>query len=164
MVVGVPDSSLSAAMGYSEESGLPFEMGLIKTATWTHLHSTHPGAAGQRRQNEAGRQPVGGGGETAGVAGRFHCPWNHFPAHRPPAEGGWAREVHLRIASPPLRYPCFYGVDISTQEELISARLSVPELCRFVGGRFLRFPDRTGDAGGLRRRGFLLLPALTGGM
>ena len=43
-----------------------------------------------------------------------------------------AREVHVRIASPAIKYPCFYGVDMSTMDELISNRLNVNELCNYI--------------------------------
>ena len=140
MVVGVPDSSLSAAMGYSEGSGLPFEMGLIKNryVGRTFIQPTQElRDSGVKMKLAANRSAVEGkrlvlldDSIVRGTTSRRIV--------RLLKEAG-AREVHLRIASPPLRYPCFYGVDISTQEELISARLSVPELCRFVGADSLRF-------------------------
>ena len=50
-----------------------------------------------------------------------------------------AKEVHVRIGSPAITHPCFYGVDTSTYDELISSRLNVDELCAFIGADSLKF-------------------------
>ena len=55
-----------------------------------------------------------------------------------------AKEVHVRIASPAIRYPCFYGVDTSTIEELISHRMSVSELCQYIEADSLAFISEDG--------------------
>ena len=140
MVVGVPDSSLSAAMGYSEESGLPFEMGLIKNryVGRTFIQPTQELRDSGVKMKLAANRSVVEGKRLVLLDDSIVRGTTSRRIVRLLKEAG-AREVHLRIASPPLRYPCFYGVDISTQEELISARLSVPELCRFVGADSLRF-------------------------
>ena len=140
MVVGVPDSSLSAAMGYSEESGLPFEMGLIKNryVGRTFIQPTQELRDSGVKMKLAANRSVVEGKRLVLLDDSLVRGTTSRRIVRLLKEAG-AREVHLRIASPPLRYPCFYGVDISTQEELISARLSVPELCRFVGADSLRF-------------------------
>lgn len=140
MVVAVPDSSLSAAMGYSEESGLPFEMGLIKNryVGRTFIQPTQELRDSGVKMKLAANRSVVEGKRLVLLDDSIVRGTTSRRIVRLLKEAG-AREVHLRIASPPLRYPCFYGVDISTQEELISARLSVPELCRFVGADSLRF-------------------------
>lgn len=50
-----------------------------------------------------------------------------------------AREVHVRIASAPLRNPCFYGIDLHSKDELIASRLSVEEICAYIGATSLRY-------------------------
>jgi amidophosphoribosyltransferase len=55
-----------------------------------------------------------------------------------------AREVHVRIASPAIKYPCFYGVDMSTMDELISNRLNVNELCNYIEADSLAFITEEG--------------------
>ena len=55
-----------------------------------------------------------------------------------------AKEVHVRIASPAIKYPCFYGVDISTIEELISNKLDVDELCKYIEADSLAFISEEG--------------------
>ncbi len=62
-----------------------------------------------------------------------------------------AKSVHLRIASPPLRYPCFYGIDIQSTNELIAAQQTIPEMCQTFGADSLGFLSEQGvvDAVGL---------------
>jgi len=100
IVVGVPNSSLSAAMGFAEESGLPNEMGLIKN---------------QYVQRTFIRRIV----KLLKEAG--------------------ATEVHVAIASPALAYPCFYGIDIQSREELIAANHTVEETCEIIGADSLTY-------------------------
>ena len=49
------------------------------------------------------------------------------------------KEVHMRICAPPIRYPCFFGVDMATRRELIAAQKSIPEICEFIGADSLGF-------------------------
>jgi amidophosphoribosyltransferase len=50
-----------------------------------------------------------------------------------------AKEVHMRVCAPPIRYPCFFGVDMATRHELIAAQKSIPEICRFIGADTLGY-------------------------
>ena len=125
IVIGVPDSSLSAAVGYSEESGIPYEMGLIKNKYIGRTFiqpSQKLREKGVRMKLSAVRTIVNGkrvaliddsivrGTTVQRIVARLK-------------EAG-AKEVHLRIASPPMQYPCYYGVEPSVDEELIYSRLS----------------------------------------
>ena len=101
IVVGVPDSSLSAAMGYAEASGLPYEMGLIKNK---YIGRTFIQPSQELREK--------------GVRMKLSAVRRIVTMLK---EAG-ATEVHVRIASPQMTHPCFYGVDTSTRDELISAR------------------------------------------
>ena len=140
IVVGVPDSSLSAAMGYAEASGLPYEMGLIKNKYIgrTFIQPTRElREKGVRMKLSAVRSIVRGkrvvlvdDSIVRGTTSRRIVALLK--------EAG-ATEVHVRIASPPMIAPCFYGVDTSTYEELISARQSVAEVCRTIGADSLAF-------------------------
>ncbi|WP_296005259.1 amidophosphoribosyltransferase [uncultured Alistipes sp.] len=140
IVVGVPDSSLSAAMGYAEASGLPYEMGLIKNKYIARTF-IQPSQAmrekGVRMKLSAVRSIVRGkrvvliddsivrGTTSRRIVGMLR-------------DAG-ATEVHVRIASPPMTDPCFYGVDTSTYDELISARLDVEGVRREIGADTLAF-------------------------
>lgn len=134
IVVGVPDSSLSAAMGYSEASGLPYEMGLIKNK-YIGRTFIQPSQAlrekGVRMKLSAVKTIVKGRRvvlvDDSVVRGttsrRIVCMLR---------EAG-AREVHLRIASPQITRPCFYGVDISTYEELMCAHKTLEQVKESIG-------------------------------
>ena len=140
IVVGVPDSSLSAAMGYAEASGLPYEMGLIKSkyVGRTFIQpSQELRERGVRMKLSAVRTIVRGkrvvlidDSIVRGTTSRRIISMLR--------EAG-ATEVHMRIASPPMTHPCFYGVDTSTYDELISAHKDVAEVCETIGADSLAF-------------------------
>ena len=140
IVVGVPDSSLSAAMGYAEASGLPYEMGLIKNKYIARTF-IQPSQAlrekGVRMKLSAVKSIVRGqrivlidDSVVRGTTSRRIV--------RMLREAG-ATEVHLRIASPPIKSPCFYGVDMSTYDELLCAHKSLDEVRDILGVDSLAF-------------------------
>ena len=133
IVVGVPDSSLSAAMGYAEASGLPYEMGLIKNKYIGRTFiqpSQELREKGVRMKLSAVRSIVRGK-RVVLVDDSI-------------VRGTTSRRIvtmlkHVRIASPPMTDPCFYGVDTSTREELISARKNTAGVCEEIGADSLVF-------------------------
>ncbi len=140
IVVGVPDSSLSAAMGYAEASGLPYEMGLIKNKYIARTF-IQPSQAlrekGVRMKLSAVKSIVRGqrivlidDSVVRGTTSRRIV--------RMLREAG-ATEVHLRIASPPIKSPCFYGVDMSTYDELLCAHKGLDEVREILGVDSLAF-------------------------
>lgn len=145
IVIGVPDSSISAAIGFSEESGLPYEIGLIKNryVGRTFIQPT------QKQRERGVRMKLSA--VTSIVKGKRVFMIDDSIVRGTTSkrivqllkEAG-ATEVHVRIASAPLISPCFYGVDTSTYDELISARLSLEELCEFIGADSLRFMEVDG--------------------
>ena len=140
IVVGVPDSSLSAAQGYSEESGLPYEMGLIKNkyVGRTFIQPSQKlREKGVRMKLSPVRSIVNGkrvvlvdDSIVRGTTSRRIVDMLRLAG---------AKEVHVRIASPTMTHPCFYGVDTSTLEELMLARMSVEEACKTIGADSLAF-------------------------
>ncbi len=140
IVVGVPDSSLSAAMGYSEAGGLPYEMGLIKNKYIGRTFiqpSQEMREKGVRMKLSAVRSIVSGrrvvlidDSIVRGTTSRRII--------RSLREAG-ATEVHVRIASPPITRPCFYGVDISTYDELLCANRDIETVRRWLGADSLAF-------------------------
>ncbi len=140
IVVGVPDSSLSAAMGYAEASGLPYEMGLIKNKYIgrTFIQPTQElREKGVRMKLSAVRTIV----RDKRVVLIDDSIVRGTTSRRIVAmlKDAGASAVHVRIASPPMMSPCFYGVDTSTYEELISAHKSVEEVRCEIGCDSLRF-------------------------
>lgn len=140
IVVGVPDSSLSAAMGYAEESGIPYEMGLIKNK-YVGRTFIQPSQAmrekGVKMKLSAVRSIVGG--KRIALIDDSIVRGTTSKRIIQMLKDAGATEVHVRIASPPLIRPCFYGVDISTYDELISAHKNVEEVRQAIGADSLAF-------------------------
>jgi amidophosphoribosyltransferase len=129
MVFSVPDSSNSAALGYSEESGIPYELGLIRNhyVGRTFIHPTQEGRDFRVRIKYNAVREVLDGKRVVVVDDSLVRGTTSMGLVRLIREAG-AREVHFRISSPPVRFPCFYGIDMPTREELIGSRKSVEEI------------------------------------
>ena len=140
MVIGVPNSSLSAASGYSEEAGLPNEMGLIKNqyVARTFIQPTQALREQGVRMKLSAVKSVVKGKRIAVIDDSIVRGTTSKRIVQLLKEAG-AAEVHMRISSPPLKYPCFYGIDISTTQELIAAKKSVEEIREFIGADSLAF-------------------------
>lgn len=140
VVVGVPDSSLSAAMGYAEASGIPYEMGLIKNK-YIGRTFIQPSQAMREKGVRMKLSAVGSlvrGKRVVLVDDSIVRGTTSQRIVRLLREAG-AGQVHVRIASPPITHPCFYGVDTSTYDELLCARKSVEEVRRLIGADSLHF-------------------------
>ena len=157
IVVPVPDSGMGAALGFSEESGLPFRWGLIRNhyvgRTFIEPRQ-HIRSFGVKVKLNPVRSVLEGkrvvlvddsivrGTTSRKIVGMVR-------------EGG-AREVHLRISSPPTVGPCYYGIDTPTREELIASTHSVEEIRSWVGADSLAYLSQeglltaAGDADGRR--------------
>ncbi|MDO4758213.1 MAG: amidophosphoribosyltransferase [Rikenellaceae bacterium] len=140
IVVGVPDSSLSAAMGYAEASGLPYEMGLIKNKYIgrTFIQPTQALREKGVRMKLSAVRTIVKGQRVVLVDDSIVRGTTSRRIVTMLKEAG-ATEVHVRIASPPMTEPCFYGVDTTSYDELISARLTVEEVCKAIGADSLAF-------------------------
>lgn len=140
IVVPVPDSGTPHAIGYAQRSGIPFSEGLIKSR---YIGRTFIEPTQQLRR--------------VGVAMKFNpLPDNLHnrrvvliddsivrgntsgPLVRMLRDAG-AKEVHVRVACPPIRFPCFMGVDMANQGELIAAHKSLDEICEHIGADSLAF-------------------------
>lgn len=145
VVISVPDSSNSIALGYSESSGIRFELGLI-------------------RNHYVGRtfiQPLQNDRDT-GVRIKFNPVRDILEGRRVVVvddsivrgttsrklvrtiRGAGAREVHFRVGSPPVTHPCFYGIDTPSKRELIGALKSVDEIAAYLGVDSLGYISREG--------------------
>lgn len=139
-VIAVPDSSNSAALGYSEASGLPFELGLIRNH-YVGRTFIQPGQDVRDFRCKVKYNPV-----TSVLRDRRIVVVDDSIVRGTTSKSlvgllgeAGAEEIHVRIASPPLRHPCYYGIDIPTRDELIAARLSVPEIRDFLGADSLSY-------------------------
>lgn len=145
IVVGVPDSSLSAAMGYSEESGIPYEMGLIKNkyVGRTFIQPTQELREQGVRMKLSAVRTIVKGKRVVMIDDSIVRGTTSRRIVKLLRDAG-AVEVHVRIASPPYCHPCYYGVDTATYEELISSQLTVDELCKKIGADSLYFLSHEG--------------------
>ncbi len=140
IVIGVPDSSLSAAIGYAEESGLPYELGLIKNryVGRTFIQPTQQQRERGVRMKLSAISAIVRGKRVVMIDDSIVRGTTSRRIVQLLKDAG-AKEVHVRIASPEFKSPCFYGVDTSTYEELISSRLNVEELKTHIGADTLEF-------------------------
>ena len=140
IVVGVPDSSLSAAMGYAEASGLPYEMGLIKNK---YIGRTFIQPSQEMRDKGVKMKlspvmSIVSGKRVVLIDDSIVRGTTSLRIVRMFREAG-ATEVHVRIASPMIKFPCFYGVDISTYDELLCARRTLEEARQKIEADSLAF-------------------------
>ncbi len=133
VVVPVPDSGVPAAIGYAQESGLPFEMGLIRSH-YVGRTFIEPQEAIRHFGVRIKFNPV-----TAVLNNRRVVLVEDSLVRGttlrkviPMLRQAGAREVHMRIAAPPTRYSCFYGIDTPTRSELLASHYSVEEIRRFI--------------------------------
>jgi amidophosphoribosyltransferase len=145
VIVPVPDSGVPAAMGYSLESGIPFELGIIRnhyvgrtfiepTDTIRHLgvklkHSANTAVLAGKRVVLVDDSIVRGTTSRKIVEMVRHA---------------GAAEVHMRISSPPTTHSCFYGIDTPERGKLLAARHSVEEMAALIGADSLAFISRDG--------------------
>jgi amidophosphoribosyltransferase len=134
MVMGVPESGVPAAEGFARASGIPVGQGLVKNRYIGRTFIT-PGqsarAAGVRRKLNPLRENIAGK-RLVVVDDSIVRGTTQRAVAKMLREAG-ATEVHLRISSPPLVWPCFYGIDIPERDDLVAANMSIPELEAFLG-------------------------------
>ena len=153
IVVGVPNSSLSAASGFAEESGLPYEMGLIKNQyiARTFIQPTQELREQGVRMKLSAVKGVVKGKKVVMVDDSIVRGTTCKRIVKLLKDAG-ASEVHVRIASPPFAFPSFYGIDISTSGELIAANKTLEEIKEIIGADSLGYLSEQGlvDSIGLK--------------
>lgn len=134
MVMGVPDSGVPAAEGFARRSGIPYGQGLVKNRYIGRTFiapDQHKRDLGVRRKLNPLRETIAGK-RLVVVDDSIVRGTTSKQIVRLLREAG-AAEVHLRIISPPYRWPCFYGMDTGTRGELLAANLSIGEIQDFLG-------------------------------
>lgn len=140
VVAGMPDSGTLAALGLAEEAGMGFEAGVVRNryVGRTFIQPT-------QRVREAGvkiklnPQPGIFDGKEAVIVDDSLVRGTTAGRIISMIRESGAEKVHMRIASPPVRYPCYYGIDTPSSEELIAAQMDIPELCEKIGADSLRY-------------------------
>lgn len=140
LVVPVPDSGVPAAIGYSAESGLPFELGIIRNhyVGRTFIQPSQDiRNLGVKLKHNANRSQLAGKRvvlvDDSIVRGTTSTKIVQM------VRDAGASEVHMRIASPPTAWSCFYGVDTPNREKLLAFSQSVQEMCDYIGADSLSF-------------------------
>jgi amidophosphoribosyltransferase len=142
LVIPVPESGRYAAIGYAQESGIPFAEGLVKNA-YVGRTFIQPSQSirqlGIRLKLNPLRDVIAG--QRLIVVDDSIVRGNTQRALVRMLREAGAREVHVRISSPPVKWPCFYGIDFASRAELIANGLSVEEICTSIGADSLAFVD-----------------------
>ena len=133
IVIPVPDSATLAALGYSEESGIPFEMGLYRNS-FVGRSFMNPSKEMRELMVKVKLNPL-----PDVLEGKRVVVVDDSIMRGPTSRKfvklirqGGATEVHIRIASPPNKFPCFYGVDTPTRKELIASSHTIEEIRKYI--------------------------------
>jgi amidophosphoribosyltransferase len=133
VVVPVPDSGVPAALGFAQEAGLPFEMGIIRNhyVGRTFIQPTQGARETGVRMKLSPNRSVLAGKRVILIDDSIVRGTNSIRVVRMVREAG-AAEVHLRSASPPIKWPDFYGIDMPDREKLLAANHSVDEIAKIL--------------------------------
>ncbi|MDQ4005237.1 MAG: amidophosphoribosyltransferase, partial [Actinomycetota bacterium] len=140
LVMPVPDTGHSAAAGFAEASGIPFGEGLIKNR-YVHRTFIQPTPALRQRGVRMKLNPLPDAirGKRLAVVDDSIVRGTTTKQIVQMLRDAGAAEVHMRITSPPIKWPCYYGIDMSTREELVAANMSVDEIRSFIGADSLAY-------------------------
>jgi amidophosphoribosyltransferase len=148
VVIGAPDGGLNAALGYSRQSGIPYGQGLLKN----------------RYVGRTFIQPEQGQRES-GVRIKFNAMKSEIAGKRvimvddsivrgtttrrivQMLKDAGAKEVHMRVSSPPYKFPCYFGIDISSSKQLVASKHTVDEICKMIGADSLGYLSLEGLMG-----------------
>lgn len=140
VVAGVPDSGIDAAIGYANQSGIPFGLALIKNRYIgrTFIQTTQKQ---RERSVQIKLNPLGNeieGKRIVLVDDSIVRGTTCAKLIKKLRDAG-AKEIHMRISSPPFINPCYFGTDISSKDKLIACKLDIDEICRFIGADSLGY-------------------------
>jgi len=140
LVIGAPDSAISGAIGYARESGIPYGPGLIRNryVGRTFIQPTQElrdaavriKFSALQNEIEGKRVVMLDDSIVRGTTTRIIVQM---------LKNAGAKEVHMRISSPPIKYSCYYGIDTSTSSQLIASKLSVEEIRKMIGADTLGY-------------------------
>ena len=145
LVMGVPDSAISASVGYARQSGIPQSEGLIKNR-YVGRTFIEP----DQRIRDLGVKlkfnplPQMLQDKRLVVVDDSIVRGTTTPSVVKILRRAGAKEVHMRICAPPIRHPCFFGVDMATRQELIAAQKTIPEIRDFIGADSLGYQSVEG--------------------
>ena len=144
VVIGVPDSGLGAAVGYAKASGIPYATGIVKNK---YIGRTFIAPTQKERENmvfvKLNAVPCDVRGKRVIVIDDSIVRGTTSKRLVQILRRAGATEVHFRISSPPVKFPCYFGINTPTRNELISAHNTAEEICKIIGADSLAFlsPD-----------------------
>ncbi len=140
IVIGVPDSGIPAGTGYSEASGIPFAMALVKNKYIARTF-IQPSQELREKSVQVKLNPIRSmiEGKRLVVVDDSLVRGTTSKKLIKMLRNAGAKEVHFRLASPAVTNPCFFGVDIAYRNELIAAKMSVDEICKEIGADSLMY-------------------------
>jgi len=140
LVIGIPDSSTSAAVGYAKESGIPFANGLVRNR---YVGRTFIEPEQQRRDRGVRQKfnpmPAVLRGKRLVVVDDSIVRGTTTPHVVDLLKKAGATEIHLRVCAPPIKHPCYLGVDMATRQELIAANKSIDQIRELAGADTLGY-------------------------
>ncbi len=140
VVVPIPDSGVPAALGYAQETGIPFELGIIRNhyVGRTFIEPTQTIRSLGVKLKHSANKPVLAGKRVVLLDDSIVRGTTSVKIVRMMYDAG-AREVHMRISSPPIRHPDFYGIDTPEQKALLAATHTLDEMREYIGVTSLAF-------------------------
>ncbi len=140
MVIGVPESGIDAAIGYSEESGIPYEKGIVKNS-YIGRTFIKPSQSERMKSVRIKLNPISDKirGKRVVVIDDSIVRGTTIDRITTMLRSAGAKEVHLRISSPPFLWPCYYGTDIPSRGELIAVNHTIDEICKLSGADTLGY-------------------------
>ena len=152
IVIGVPDSGLDAALGYSRESGIPYEIGLIKNKYIGRTFIAPNNRLDQVKIKLSAIEDVVRDKKVVLIDDSIVRGTTSGRIVSLLRDAG-AKEVHMRVSAPPFLFPCYYGTDIDSKDNLIACKYTIPEIASMIGADSLGYlpierlcdltPDRT---------------------
>ncbi|MBR4429871.1 MAG: amidophosphoribosyltransferase [Clostridiales bacterium] len=140
IVIGVPESGIDAALGFSAESGIPYEKGFVKNS-YVGRTFIKPSQEQRKQAVKIKLNPISSvvSGKRVVIIDDSIVRGNTIANQVNMLRNAGATEVHVRISSPPFMHPCYYGTDVPDEDFLIACHHSIPEICDIIGADSLGY-------------------------
>ena len=140
IVIGVPESGIDAALGFSAESGIPYEKGFVKNS-YVGRTFIKPSQEQRKQAVKIKLNPIASvvNGKRVVIIDDSIVRGNTIANQVNMLRNAGATEVHVRISSPPFMHPCYYGTDVPDEEHLIACSHTIPEICGIIGADSLGY-------------------------
>ena len=140
IVIGVPESGIDAALGFSSESGIPYEKGFVKNS-YVGRTFIKPSQEQRKQAVKIKLNPISSvvKGKRVVIIDDSIVRGNTIANQVNMLRNAGAVEVHVRISSPPFMHPCYYGTDVPDEKYLIACNHTIPEICGIIGADSLGY-------------------------